>query len=237
MQILFEDYHLIVLNKPAPLLTQAPEGIPSLEALVKAYIKEKYNKPAGVYLGIPHRLDRPVSGVVVFARNSKSAQRIHDQFQNHRVTKIYWALVEGELQPEAGEWRNWLRKLPEESRTELAEPGSPKAKEAIAHYRVLRRFGDRTLVELAPKTGRMHQLRIQLAVRGHPIVGDDMYGGKQTFGPVVENFRDRIIALHARSLTLEHPFRKETLFVEAPLSADWPEITSFHPNQSGNSVD
>ncbi len=230
MQILHEDYHLIVLNKPAPLLTQAPEGIPSLEALVKAHIKQKYNKPAGVYLGIPHRLDRPVSGVVVFARNSKAAQRIHDQFQKHLVTKIYWALVEGDLHPGEGQWQNWLRKLPEESRTEIAEPHSPKAKEAITDYRVLQHFGDRTLVELAPRTGRMHQLRIQAAVRGHPIIGDDLYGSTQTFGPDVELHRDRIIALHARSLTLEHPFRKETLVVEAPLSEEWPAL---NPESSG----
>ena len=222
-KILHEDYHLIALNKPAPLLTQAPEGIPSLEAMVKSYIKQKFDKPAGVYLGIPHRLDRPVSGVVVFARNSKSAQRIHDQFQNRRVTKIYWALVEGSLHPAQGEWINWLRKLPEESRTEVVEPHSPQAKEAITRYRVLQHLEDRTLVELTPRTGRMHQLRIQAAFRGHPIIGDDLYGSKLNFGSPAELFRDRIIALHARSLELEHPFRKETLILQAPLSRDWPE--------------
>src|SRR5579885_1391092 len=92
--VLFEDPHLIAVNKPAPLLTQAPPGVPSLEALVKAYVKAKYAKPAGVYLGIPHRLDRPVSGVVVFARNTKAAQRVHAQFAGHRVRKVYWAAVE-----------------------------------------------------------------------------------------------------------------------------------------------
>src|SRR5216110_2626109 len=100
--VLLEDHHLIAVNKPAPLLTQAPPGVPSLEAMVKAYIKVKYAKPAGVYLGIPHRLDRPVSGVVVFARNTKAAQRVHKQFQDHAVQKVYWALVEGEVTPEGG---------------------------------------------------------------------------------------------------------------------------------------
>src|SRR5580704_15618850 len=100
LSILFEDYHLLAANKPAPLLTQPPVGIPSLEALVKAYIKEKHAKPAGVYLGIPHRLDRPVSGVVVFARNTKAAQRVHAQFQQHTVRKTYWAAVEGEVMPD-----------------------------------------------------------------------------------------------------------------------------------------
>ena len=95
MHVLFEDHHLIAVNKPAGLMTQAPAGVPSLEAEVKAYIKEKYAKPAGVYLGIPHRLDRPVSGVIVFCRNTKAAQRVAEQFQKHQVTKVYWALVKG----------------------------------------------------------------------------------------------------------------------------------------------
>src|SRR5205823_7431062 len=91
LQLLHEDIYLLAVNKPAPLLTQAPPGVPSLEAMAKAYLKEKYAKPAGVYLGIPHRLDRPVSGVVVFARNTKAAQRVHAQFAGHRVRKVYWA--------------------------------------------------------------------------------------------------------------------------------------------------
>src|SRR5438046_204444 len=98
LEILFEDYHLIAVNKPAPLLTQAPPGVPSLEALVKAHIKEKYAKPAGVYLGVPHRLDRPVSGVIVFARNTKAAQRLAEQFQKHEVEKLDRAIVDGNVQ-------------------------------------------------------------------------------------------------------------------------------------------
>src|SRR5437667_8666287 len=117
MDIIYEDFHLIAVSKPAPLLTQGPSGVPSLEALVKAYIKVKYAKPAGVYLGIPHRLDRPVSGVVVFARNTKAAQRVHKQFQDHAVRKVYWAAVEGEVYPDAGVWEDWVRKVQDESRT------------------------------------------------------------------------------------------------------------------------
>src|SRR5262245_50759955 len=109
--VLFEDPHLLVLNKPAPMLTPAPAGIPSLEALAKAYIKSKYAKPAGVYLGIPHRLDRPVSGVICFARNTKAARRVHAQFQEHRVRKVYWAVVEGTVEPEVGVWEDWIRKV------------------------------------------------------------------------------------------------------------------------------
>src|SRR5205823_11996457 len=129
--ILFEDNHCLAVAKPAPLLTQGvPPGIPTLESMVKEYLKAKFHKAGNVYLGIPHRLDRPVSGVVLFARNSKAAGRLAEQFQLRQVTKIYWAAVEGEVQPE-GTWEDWLRKLPEEARSEPAEPGAPGAKLAL----------------------------------------------------------------------------------------------------------
>lgn len=219
--ILHEDFHLLIANKPAPLLTQAPPGLPSLEGMVKAYIKAKHNKPAGVYLGIPHRLDRPVSGVVCFARNTKAAQRVHSQFQDHKVRKVYWALVEGTVTPDAGVWEDWVRKLAEESRTERAREGEPGAKLAMLEYRVLRRLDGLTLVELAPLTGRMHQLRVQSAWRGHPVLGDAAYGSTRDFGPTPEQPRDRVIALHARRLTLAHPFTKAELTCVAPLPAYW----------------
>jgi 23S rRNA pseudouridine1911/1915/1917 synthase len=223
LQILFEDYHLIAANKPAPLLTQAPPPVPSLEALVKAYIKEKYQKPAGVYLGVPHRLDRPVSGVVLFARNTKAAHRLAVQFQNHEVRKVYWAIAEGDVQPEQGTWSDWLRKVPDQARTERSEPGEPYAKEAITDYRVLKCHDGLTLVELTPRTGRMHQLRAQAAWRGFPILGDAIYGAARSFGPPVDLPRDRVIALHARCLMFTHPVRKEPIILEAPLPAWWDE--------------
>src|SRR5438105_8405847 len=111
--ILFEDNQCIAVAKPAGLLTQGvPPGIPTLEAQVKAYLKERYHKAGNVYLGIPHRLDRPVSGVVVFARNTKAARRLAEQFRDRQVTKLYWAAVEGDVQPHEGVWEDWLRKLP-----------------------------------------------------------------------------------------------------------------------------
>src|SRR5438132_4416187 len=123
LEILFEDNHCLAVAKPAPLLTQGvPPGIPTLEALVKAYLKERYHKPGNVYLGIPHRLDRPVSGVVIFARNTKAARRLAEQFQQRQVRKVHWAAVEGDVQPDEGAWEDWLRKLPEEARTERVEP-------------------------------------------------------------------------------------------------------------------
>ena len=222
--MLFEDFHLLVVNKPAPLLTQAPAGIPSLEAAVKAYIKEKYAKPAGVYLGIPHRLDRPVSGVVCFARNTKAAQRVHAQFQNHKVRKVYWAAVEGEVTPDAGVWEDWVLKVQHEGRTVKAAENDPGAKLAMLEYRVLKKLEAGTLIEFAPLTGRMHQLRVQAAWRGHPVFGDVMYGSPRPFGPAWENPRDKVIALHARSLTLTHPFTKQELTFVAPPPAYWGDI-------------
>src|SRR5262249_12328067 len=189
MHVLFEDHHLIAVNKPAGVMTQAPAGIPSLEAHVKAYIKEKYAKPAGVYLGIPHRLDRPVSGVIVFCRNTKAAQRVAEQFQQHKVTKVYWGLVEGTVADDVGdvgEWRDFVRKVGDEARAEVVPPDAEGAKEAITAYRVLKREADSTLLELIPRTGRMHQLRVQAAARGHPVMGDAPYGSTRPFGPPAE---------------------------------------------------
>src|SRR5437762_4461166 len=136
--ILFEDNHCLAVSKPAPLLTQGvPAGLPTLEGWAKAYLKNRYGKPGNVYLGVPHRLDRPVSGVVLFARNSKAAARLAEQFQKHQVTKVYWALVEGKVHPPEGVWEDWLRKRPEEARAEIASAGGEGAKLAVLDYRVL----------------------------------------------------------------------------------------------------
>jgi 23S rRNA pseudouridine1911/1915/1917 synthase len=223
--ILFEDNHCIAVAKPAGLLTQGvPPGIPTLEAQVKAYLKERYHKAGNVYLGIPHRLDRPVSGVVVFARNTKAARRLAEQFRDRQVTKVYWAAVEGDVQPPEGVWEDWLRKLADEARYERTEPGEPGARQALLAYRRLRACDGGTLLELRPQTGRMHQLRLQAALRDRPVRGDVLYGAKLPFGPPAELPRDRVIALHARSLTFLHPIRYEPLTVVAPLPAAWGEV-------------
>jgi 23S rRNA pseudouridine1911/1915/1917 synthase len=226
-QILYEDNHCLAVVKPAPLLTQgvpfqSPAGpIPTLEAQVKAYLKERYQKLGHVYLGIPHRLDRPVSGVVLFARNTKAARRLAEQFQNHQVRKVYWALVEGQVEPSQGEWEDWLRKIPEEARTEIVRPETPGARHAVLRYRCLRISPEGTLLEVEPETGRMHQIRIQAATRGWPIRGDLLYGATSMFGPPAATPRDRVVALHARSLTFLHPIRYEPLTVIAPLPDTW----------------
>src|SRR5262245_46904900 len=192
--------------------------------MAKAYLKERYHKPGQVYLGMPHRLDRPVSGVVLFARNTKAARRLAEQFQGRQVTKIYWAAVEGEVQPGEGTWEDWLRKLPEEARTEPAEPCAPGAKPAVLRYRRLRPCDGGTLLEVRPETGRMHQIRVQAARRGWPVRGDVLYGAMLPFGPPAELPRDRAVALHARSLTFPHPIRYEPVTVVAPLPEAWREI-------------
>jgi 23S rRNA pseudouridine1911/1915/1917 synthase len=225
LPILFEDNHCLAVAKPAPLLTQAPAGIDSLEARVKAYLKQRYQKAGNVYLGIPHRLDRPVSGVVVFARNTKAARRLAEQFQNRQVRKVYWAVVErspsGELPPAEGTWEDWLLKIKDEARTERVAPEVPGARRAVLRFRRLREAEDGALLEIEPETGRMHQIRVQAAVRGWPVRGDLTYGARLPFGPPAELPRDRIIALHARSLTFLHPIRYEPLTVTAPAPEAW----------------
>jgi 23S rRNA pseudouridine1911/1915/1917 synthase len=223
--ILFEDNHCLAVAKPAPLLTQGvPPGIPTLEAMVKAYLKERYHKPGNVYLGIPHRLDRPVSGVVLFARNTKAARRLAEQFQQHQVVKIYWAVVEGNVQPEEGRWEDWLLKRPEEARTERVTPETPGARHAVLAYRRLAVTAGSSLLEVRPETGRMHQIRVQAAGRGWPVRGDAWYKARQPFGPPAPTPRDRAIALHARSLTFLHPIRYEPVTVIAPLPVFWSDL-------------
>jgi 23S rRNA pseudouridine1911/1915/1917 synthase len=223
--ILYEDNHCLAVAKPAPLLTQGvPPGIPTLESWVKAYLKERYHKAGNVYLGIPHRLDRPVSGVVLFARNTKAARRLAEQFHERQVRKVYWACVDGEVQPVEGTWEDWLLKVHEEARTEQVTEATPGARKAVLRYRCLQTGPEATLLEIEPETGRMHQIRVQAAVRGWPVRGDVIYGSQRSFGPPAEVPRDRVIALHARSLTFLHPIRYEPLTVSAPLPQRWAEL-------------
>jgi 23S rRNA pseudouridine1911/1915/1917 synthase len=223
LAVLFEDNHCIAVAKPAPLLTQAPPGVPSLESQVKAYVKERYHKPGNVYLGIPHRLDRPVSGVVLFARNTKAARRLAEQFQQRRVEKVYWGAVEGDVQPAEGIWEDWILKLQEQSRAEVVAAGMPGGRRAVLRYRRLAAVSDCSLMEFLPETGRMHQIRVQAAARGWPVRGDVLYGSQMAFGPPAELPRDRVIALHGRRLTFLHPISYESLTVTAPLPPVWRE--------------
>jgi 23S rRNA pseudouridine1911/1915/1917 synthase len=162
-----------------------------------------------------------VSGVVLFARQTKSAQRLAEQFQKRQVSKTYWAAVEGNVEPAEGIWEDWLVKLQDESRTVKADPDTPGARRAILRYRRLAEIPGGTLLELCPETGRMHQLRVQAALRGWPIQGDRWYGAQLQFGPLASDSRERVIGLHARQLTFLHPIRFEPITVVAPLPECW----------------
>jgi len=228
--ILHEDRHIVVVNKPAGLATQAPAGIPSVEGSVKEYLRQKYNKPGNVYLGVPQRLDRPVSGVLVLARQTKAARRLHEQFQQRTVEKEYWALVSGRVEPAAGTWHDWLRKVPGQARVERTQADETGARWAETSYRVLAWAEEVTWLALYPRTGRMHQLRVQTAGRGHPILGDTLYGSEHAFGR--ESREGNCIALHARRLTLRHPFQGDfgqLWTFTAPLPSSWEAFAHLFP--------
>ncbi|MDX1944931.1 MAG: RluA family pseudouridine synthase [Pirellulaceae bacterium] len=220
--ILYEDSHCIVVAKPAGLLTQAPLGIDSLEVQIKQLLKERENKPGNVYLGVPHRIDRPVSGAIVFAKNVRAARKISEQFEHRMVSKTYWALAEGTVEPDEGTWTDHLKKVYGKPRTQVVGADDPEGRIAVLHYRVLDRFPERTLLEIELETGRTHQIRIQAASRGHILLGDELYGSQIRFGPWSEDERDRLIALHARTLVFRHPMTRETISVVAPLPGHWP---------------
>lgn len=223
-EILLEDNHCLALNKPAGLLTQGDEtGAPSLIDVARDYLREAYHKPGNVFVGLVHRLDRPVSGVVLLARTSKAAARLSDQFRAGAVAKLYSVVVEGTCREEDGQWTDWLWKDEARNVVQVVPEGTIGAREARLAYRVLARGGGSTSLELRPFTGRSHQLRVQLAARGMPILGDRKYGATSTLKALDGGHR---IALHARELGFRHPTRAEAISVVAPFPADWPARAS-----------
>jgi 23S rRNA pseudouridine1911/1915/1917 synthase len=222
-EILCEDGPVIAVNKPPGMVSQAgPPDVPSIVNQVMDYLKRKYDKPGAVYLGVPHRLDRPVSGVLVFSRNSKCAARLAEQFAKRQVKKVYRAVVETPPEPASGELVDWLYRIPNEPRTVISTPDTPDAKEARLSYRTIAKAKGRALVEVDLGTGRMHQIRIQLSSRGWPIVGDFQYGAKSEFPTSrSSDSRENQIALHAYQLTILHPIRYESLTITAPLPRSW----------------
>jgi 23S rRNA pseudouridine1911/1915/1917 synthase len=214
LDILYEDNHCIAVAKPAGTLSTHYDGREeTLDRAVKAYLKGQYNKPGNVFLGVVHRLDRPVSGVLLFARTSKGAERLSRQFREGTIEKVYWAVVEGELDRAAGSLEDWLYKDEEAGRVRVMAPRSPGAKQALLHYQRRAVHGELTLVEVRPQTGRTHQLRVQLAHHGYPIYGDAKYGSVHTFG--------RAVGLHARALTFLHPVRYEPITLTANIPRQW----------------
>jgi 23S rRNA pseudouridine1911/1915/1917 synthase len=214
IDVLYEDNHLLGLNKPSGWPTTHFDGTEeTIDRLARAYLKEKYHKPGNVFLGVVHRLDKAVSGVLLFARTSKAATRLSRQFREGTVEKVYWAVVEGELPKTAGSLEDWLRKDEEARRVEVVEQGSPGGRQALLHFTRRAVHDGLTLVEVRPQTGRTHQLRVQLAHHGHPIYGDARYGSVRTFG--------NAIALHARALTFLHPVRYDPVTLTADVPRPW----------------
>jgi RluA family pseudouridine synthase len=225
LDILYDSGPCLVVNKPTGVLTQAPAGIDSLEQQIKAFYRERESKEGNIYLGLPHRLDRPVSGAIVFARHVRAAQRLATQFENRTVTKVYWAVVEGDVQPDEATWTDHLHKRHGMAQSIVVPPDDPRGKLAILHYRVVERLElgtvKATWLEVQLETGRTHQIRVQCASRGHPVLGDAQYGAAQTFGEQFEDERMRGIALHARQLGFNHPMTREPVDVVAPLPEAW----------------
>jgi 23S rRNA pseudouridine1911/1915/1917 synthase len=214
LEILYEDNHCLAVNKPSGAVSAHFQGKEeTLDLLVKQYIKEKHHKPGNVFLGIVHRLDRVVSGVLLFARTSKAAARLAEQFREGTVEKVYWAVVENAMDKTAGSLEDWLIKNPVTRRVDVVEPQSPGARQALLHFQKRAGQGELTWLEVRPQTGRTHQLRVQLAHHGHPIYGDAAYGSVHTF--------DRAIALHARSLTFLHPISYEPITLTADVPRKW----------------
>jgi len=228
LEILHEDNHCLAVNKPAGLLSQGDfTGDESLVSLAKVYLKTRYQKPGNVYVGLVHRLDRQTSGVVVLAKTSKGAARLSEQFRVGAVRKTYWAIVDGEPESESGEWSDRLEKDRSANLVRVvghdddsaAETSDPVGREARVTYRRIGKVGRHTLIELTPMTGRGHQLRVQLASRGLPIVGDRKYGSRILVPASDGGSR---ILLHAREIRFTHPTSRESILVVAPLPSDWP---------------
>jgi len=181
-----------------------------LSEVVKEYIAEKYAKPGKVFLGVVHRLDRPTTGIVIFAKTSKALERLNKMLREKNIQKIYWALVEGSADPSKATLTHYLRKNPKNNKSTAFSKETPDSKRAVLHYKTLLELDNYTLLEINLETGRHHQIRCQLSVNGHPIKGDLKYGSKRSNS-------NGGIHLHAVKIEFDHPVKKEPVVVQAPL--------------------
>jgi 23S rRNA pseudouridine1911/1915/1917 synthase len=224
MDVIYEHGPCLVINKPGGVLTQAVPGVDSIEVRLKDFLGQREGKTSGdIYLGVPHRLDRPVSGAMVFARHSRATRRLAEQFEGRMVRKVYWALVEGLVEADQGTWRDFMRKVPDEPRAEIVDRQHSDARLASLKFRVLQRLDAVTWLEIELETGRMHQIRLQAGSRGWPVVGDWQYGAHGWFGPQTTDWRERWIALHARQLAFRHPITRADVEITAKLPEAWQE--------------
>ncbi|MGQ1891102.1 RluA family pseudouridine synthase [Thermophagus sp. OGC60D27] len=221
LEILYEDNHLIAVNKSNSDLVQGDEsGDEPLNDKVKAYLKKKYNKPGDVFLGVVHRIDRPVSGVVLFAKTSKALSRMNKMFQEKEVKKVYWAIVKNLPPEEEGELRHYILKDSNKNKSYSLHKKRPGAKEGVLFYRLVSSSANYHLLEVDLKTGRHHQIRSQLAKIGSPIKGDLKYGFPRS-NP------NGGISLHSRRLEFVHPVKKEPVVIEAPVPGNETLWTAF----------
>ena len=214
MQVLYEDNHIIIVSKRAGEIVQGDKtGDVPLSDIVAAYLKEKYSKPGNVFVGVPHRLDRPVSGVVVLAKTSKALSRLNDMFRVGSVDKRYLAIVKNKPEIPEGRLENWLVRNEKQNRSYAYDKEVPNSKQAILNYKLVASSVNYHLLEVELLTGRHHQIRCQLAKMGCPIKGDLKYGAERS-NP------DGSISLHAFHVTFEHPVSHEMIYVKAPLPDD-----------------
>ena len=213
-RILYEDNHLLGVYKPGGVLSQGDStGDDTVLAMAKRYLTEKYHKPGNVFLGLVHRIDRPVSGVLLLARTSKAASRLAREFHDRHVKKTYLAVTRGQVSGGDGELISFIER--DHKRSRIAEEPSRRAKRAVTSYRVLSCRDDMSLLEVVPETGRHHQIRVQLAGVSHPVIGDIKYGGGKPLP-------GKTVALHALRIRVKHPVKDEIVTVEAVPPADWP---------------
>jgi 23S rRNA pseudouridine1911/1915/1917 synthase len=211
MTVVYEDNHIIIVNKSASEIVQGDKtGDTPLSETVKAYLKEKYQKPGNVFIGVTHRLDRPVSGLVVFAKTSKALARLNEMFRTSEVKKTYWAIVKQRPPEMEGELVHYLVRNEKQNKSYAYDREVPNSKKAVLHYRVIGHSENYFLVEVDLKTGRHHQIRCQLAKMGCPIKGDLKYGAPRS-NP------DGSICLHSRRVCFIHPVSKERIEVTAPV--------------------
>lgn len=211
---MYEDNHLIVVNKrPGDIVQGDKTGDTPLSEVVKQYLKDKYQKPGNVFLGVVHRLDRPTSGVVVFAKTSKALPRLNKLFAEGKAQKTYWAVVAKPPEKQSGTLVHWLVRNPKQNKSYAHTAQVPNSKKAVLHYTLTKHLDNYFLLEVSLETGRHHQIRAQLSAIGCPIKGDLKYGAGRSN-------KDGSIHLHARVLSFEHPVRKETMRFMAPPPED-----------------